>query len=372
VDDVEAKVTMKATAVLPHVITQKASSSYSRFQRLKRFSSEDMGLSPEQYATAIAAENAVSLEATLQFISVLNSFKRPDAVQGDTWIPVVDVSGSMHGDPMEASIALGLLLCLTNDPQSRWFCHIVSFDSVPKICNILRDSDFKDNHEEDSQEEDNQEEGNSEEGPLSGWDEQNGLAGAWGLNGMSIRDPAGPTTKKIDSLHDVLEMMLADRFMLGRIVNRIRRMSWGGSTDLMAVFEQQLKPLEMQMGPKRDILKARIGHEKLIVFTDMEWDDGMEDNASMDEDGPGLTVYEQIKKAYSAHNINPPNIVFWNLRSSESIPVKDSGEKGVVMVSGVSAALLQAFLQHKLEEFTPIAFLEASIDKDPYTKLKLV
>ena len=106
--------------------------------------------------------------------------------------------------------------------------------------------------------------------------------------------------------------------------------------------------------------------QKLVVFSDMEFDDSHGGS-------PWDTTYESLEKLFQAAGYpNVVDIVFWNLRSSCSVPVKSKNSKGVALLSGFSAALLKTFLSGDLAEFTPSAQLAAILDLPAYAGLKVV
>jgi hypothetical protein len=77
--------------------------------------------------------------------------------------------------------------------------------------------------------------------------------------------------------------------------------------------------------------------KRVIVFNDMEFD-----VASLN---PWETDYEAITRKFTEAGYGKmiPEIVFWNLRNSMSVPVT-SGEKGVALVSVCSKNLVKLFL----------------------------
>jgi hypothetical protein len=61
-------------------------------------------------------------------------------------------------------------------------------------------------------------------------------------------------------------------------------------------------------------------------------------------------MHDVIEKKFGdAGYPNIPHIVYWNLRSSRSIPIHDSNKPGVSLLSGFSAGLIRKFLSGQLE-----------------------
>nr|XP_051229503.1 uncharacterized protein LOC127347350 [Lolium perenne] len=111
----------------------------------------------------------------------------------------------------------------------------------------------------------------------------------------------------------------------------IRQMDWNMNTDFQAVFDQLLQVAVAGNLPPERMVK------KLFVFSDMEFDQA--------SSRPWETDYEAITRKYSEAGYGEavPQIVFWNLRYSHSVPVT-AEEKGVALVSGFSKNMLKIFL----------------------------
>lgn len=101
------------------------------------------GLQPGQlvrpYITgAYLRTNTNSVEETieLQWKTLIDKLKKTCILKKA--VAVVDVSGSMNGEPMENAIALGLVISELTDMPFR--NKIITFDSTPQIINILGDT----------------------------------------------------------------------------------------------------------------------------------------------------------------------------------------------------------------------------------------
>ncbi|KAI4969734.1 hypothetical protein ZWY2020_000648 [Hordeum vulgare] len=117
----------------------------------------------------------------------------------------------------------------------------------------------------------------------------------------------------------------------------IQRMDWQTNTDFQAVFDQLLHvAVAGNLAPESMV-------KKVFVFSDMEFD-----QASA---RPWETDYEAITRKYTDAGYADaiPQIVFWNLRDSHSVPVT-SEQKGVALVSGFSQNMLKLFLGPEEEE----------------------
>jgi hypothetical protein len=135
----------------------------------------------------------------------------------------------------------------------------------------------------------------------------------------------------------------------------VREMHWGMNTDLQAVFDQLLGvAVAGKLPPERMV-------RKVFVFSDMEFD--------LASSRPWETDYEAITRKFTeaGYGASVPELVFWNLRDSKSIPVT-AGQKGVALVSGFSKNMVKLFLQGG-EILSPRAVMEKAIAGPEYQKL---
>ncbi|CAL5054082.1 unnamed protein product [Urochloa decumbens] len=195
-------------------------------------------------------------------------------------IAICDVSGSMYGEPIEVSVALGLLVSELSDEP--WHHRLITFSERPELHQIT---------------------------------------------GETLREKT----------------------------NFIRRMQWNMNTNFQAVFDKLLDVAVAGNLPPERMVK------RVIVFSDMEFD-----QASLN---PWETDYEAITRKFTeaGYGAAIPEIVFWNLRDSKSVPVT-SGEKGVALVSGFSKNLLKLFLDSD-GIMTPRAVMEKAISGREYEEL---
>jgi hypothetical protein len=135
----------------------------------------------------------------------------------------------------------------------------------------------------------------------------------------------------------------------------VREMHWGMNTDLQAVFDQLLGvAVAGKLPPERMV-------RKVFVFSDMEFD--------LASSRPWETDYEAITRKFTeaGYGASVPELVFWNLRDSKSIPVT-AGQKGVALVSGFSKNMVKLFLQGG-EILSPRSVMEKAIAGPEYQKL---
>ncbi|CAN6170153.1 unnamed protein product [Urochloa humidicola] len=135
----------------------------------------------------------------------------------------------------------------------------------------------------------------------------------------------------------------------------IRRMHWMMNTDFQAVFDKILSvAVAGNLPPERMV-------RKVFVFSDMEFDQA--------SSRPWETDYEAITRKFTeaGYGAVVPDIVFWNLRDSMSVPVT-AGQKGVAMVSGFSKNFVKLFLDND-GIISPRAIMEKAISGPEYQKL---
>ena len=104
---------VNAKVLLPHELISKLFSS--------RPSSTDSSVFDAQW-TKIR-------EAVLEGIAKLNDLPDPNSINLGKLVPLVDVSGSMDGTPMEVAIALGILVSEISDPAFK--DHFITFETRP-------------------------------------------------------------------------------------------------------------------------------------------------------------------------------------------------------------------------------------------------
>ncbi|XP_077229434.1 uncharacterized protein LOC143862296 [Tasmannia lanceolata] len=134
----------------------------------------------------------------------------------------------------------------------------------------------------------------------------------------------------------------------------VKSMDWGMNTNFQRVFDRILKIA----------VRGKLEDEKMVkrifVFSDMEFDAASENRWETD--------YKAIQRKFRERGyVSVPEIVFWNLRESVSIPVTGE-EKGVSLVSGYSKNLLTLFMDGG-GVVNPVALMKAAISGDEYKKL---
>ncbi|KAK1322360.1 hypothetical protein QJS10_CPA03g01488 [Acorus calamus] len=151
----------------------------------------------------------------------------------------------------------------------------------------------------------------------------------------------------------------------------VKGMEWGMNTDFQAVFDRILEvAVEGRLDPERMI-------KRVFVFSDMEFDEASRVRPSYymgyGEASSSVrsweTDYMVIRRKYEEKGYGSvvPEIVFWNLRDSQSIPVT-SKDKGVALVSGFSKNMIKMFLERD-GVIDPEIVMDNAIAGEEYSKL---
>jgi hypothetical protein len=126
----------------------------------------------------------------------------------------------------------------------------------------------------------------------------------------------------------------------GNIVQKVEQMSksaWEMSTNLHAAMDKILSVAVKGSVPQGDMPKM------LLILSDMQFNQCTRyDDSAM----------EMIERKFEAAGYVMPQIVFWNLNSSDNAPVK-ADKTGAALVSGFSPSIMTALLSADMDQFTP-------------------
>ena len=136
---------------------------------------------------------------------------------------------------------------------------------------------------------------------------------------------------------------------VGRRIRNLQAAPWGGNTDLMAVFKTVLSAAE-----NNNLSQAEMP-QKLIIISDMQFDSCCRSNKR--------TNFEHIEKLYRKAGYEMPQLVFWNVRSSDNVPVK-ADDTGTCLVSGYSPSILKTLLTGKV--VSPVETMMDTVYSDRY------
>ena len=175
-----------------------------------------------------------------------------------------------------------------------------------------------------------------------------------------------PWAGKVITFHSRPSIHVIKGETLRAKMNFVKRLEWHGSTNFQGVFDQIL----------RTATEARLAPEKMIrtvfVYSDMEFDEASGRGYYGGQaygSGSWDTDYNVICRKFrdAGYGDVVPQVVFWNLRDSQSTPVT-STQPGCAMVSGFSKNFLKIFLQND-GVVSPEAIMKEAIAGDEYQKL---
>jgi hypothetical protein len=139
----------------------------------------------------------------------------------------------------------------------------------------------------------------------------------------------------------------------GNIVQKCAQMvnsDWGMSTNLHAAFDKILSTAVKNKVPNSDMPKM------LLILSDMQFNQCVRNDDS---------AMQMIERKYAEAGYEMPSVVFWNLNSSDNVPVK-SDKSGAALVSGFSPSIMTSLLSADPKEFTPEGMMMKTIMADRY------
>jgi hypothetical protein len=139
----------------------------------------------------------------------------------------------------------------------------------------------------------------------------------------------------------------------GNIVQKLDQMStsdWEMTTNLHAAMDKILSVAVKGSVPQSDMPRM------LLVLSDMQF------NQCIKFDD---TTMEMIERKFEAAGYATPQIVFWNINSSDNVPVK-ADKSGAALVSGFSPSIMTALLSADLDQFTPEGIMLKTVMSDRY------
>lgn len=139
----------------------------------------------------------------------------------------------------------------------------------------------------------------------------------------------------------------------GNIVDKVAQMSksdWDMSTNLHAAMDKILSVAVKGSVPASDMPAM------LLILSDMQFNQC----ARYDD-----TAMQMIERKFTDAGYTVPQIVFWNLNSSDNVPVK-ADKSGAALVSGFSPSIMTSLLAADLDQFTPEGIMLKTVMSDRY------
>lgn len=134
-------------------------------------------------------------------------------------------------------------------------------------------------------------------------------------------------------------------------VQNLMNAPWGGSTDVVKVFQMMLEFASENSVPNTNL------PDTVLILSDMQFDECA-----------NLTGFEAIKREFEVRGYDAPNIVFWNLDDHAGSPV-DFHESGAALVSGFSPSILKNILSGS--GLTPMTVVKNTLITDRYDEIRV-
>ena len=227
-------------------------------------------------------------------------------------VAIVDTSGSMEGDPLFAALSLGCRVAEKSILGKR----VMTFSSDPAWINLEGCNEFTD------------------------------MISAI----MQQSSKAGLSTNFYKALDMILTVIEEKRIPVAEVENMI-----------LAIFS------DMQMDDNLHMMTTP--GTQSYIYTDVEKEIAR---------GKWASLFQQIKTKYAdtgmrlyGKPLNPPHILFWNLRKTNGFPTLTT-EAGCSMMSGFDPVILNMFCElgiQSLKEMTPYMTLMKLLSNDRYIPL---
>lgn len=140
-------------------------------------------------------------------------------------------------------------------------------------------------------------------------------------------------------------------------IDCMKKLPWGGSTDLIEAFNQLLNKAKLNKIKEENMPK------KLLIISDMGFNVAQEGNNFK-------TNYEVIKDKYKLYGYQLPHIIFWNVNGTSKDFQCNFSENNVSLISGFSIDILKSVLSG--EEITPYSTMMNAINDRRYDVIKCV
>lgn len=132
-------------------------------------------------------------------------------------------------------------------------------------------------------------------------------------------------------------------------VSKVRKSPWGMTTNIYKAFNLILRAIETS-----NLSHEQVENLTLVILSDMQI------NSAIDNGYNSTSLYENIKRLFhekglniSGRPFNPPNVLFWNLRSTHGFPTQTT-ENNITMLSGFSPLLLNVLCEKGFEELKKV------------------
>lgn len=145
----------------------------------------------------------------------------------------------------------------------------------------------------------------------------------------------------------------------GDIVSKLHQMErseWGMNTNIEAAFAKILETAVRGNAPQSDM------PEILLIMSDMQFDQCASGHFNE-------TMLQMMARKYESAGYKLPAVVFWNLNGAYGNMPGSKFDRGVMMVSGFSPAILKSVLAADLSNVTPYGMMLEVLNGDRYAKV---
>ena len=153
---------------------------------------------------------------------------------------------------------------------------------------------------------------------------------------------------------EIPEIVVLEGETLYERVSNMMRANWGYTTDLKAAFTKCLDIALKHNVPAEDMPKS------IIVISDMEINKA---------DNRGWLFYDVVAEEYKKAGYKIPNLIFWNVKSRNTLFHVDSDRAGVQLASGESATIFKQVIANI--GFNPIEAMLRTLNSERYAAVKL-
>lgn len=138
-------------------------------------------------------------------------------------------------------------------------------------------------------------------------------------------------------------------------MGQMRKSNWGMNTNITAAFDLVLSHAKQYKVSQADM------PQYLLIMSDMQFDQCGR-----------ISGLDMMRQKYEQAGYQLPVIVFWNLNAVYSNVPVSTNDKGVVMISGFSPAIMKSVLSVDLESITPLQIVLNTINSERYQLINLV
>lgn len=139
----------------------------------------------------------------------------------------------------------------------------------------------------------------------------------------------------------------------------LRRLPWGGSTNLDAVFDQLLqKAVELRL-PKEQM------PTRLYILTDMQFN---QVSGCGYGGGNPFGALDRARQKFASRGYEVPEIVCWNLRGDTSTSAMPDRQQGTCTITGFSTSVLKAVMKGRIPD--PYTVMVEALTNERYERLE--